>query len=76
MQAKTRDWVKRAEADYATALTMRRSWKKHRRDIVCFHLQQWIEKYLKARLLEAGIEFPKSHDLERLLDLVAHVEPM
>ena len=59
MQAKTRDWVKRAEADYATALTMRRSRKKHSRDIVCFHLQQWIEKYLKARLLEAGIEFPK-----------------
>jgi HEPN domain-containing protein len=47
---------------------LRRSRKKHSRDLVCFHLQQCIEKYLKARLNEAGIPFPKTHDLERLLD--------
>jgi len=77
MKAATRDWVDKAEADYAAALVLRRSRKKGTRDIVCFHLQQCIEKYLKARLIiEAGISFPRTHDLERLLDLTLPVEPM
>jgi HEPN domain-containing protein len=76
MTAATGEWIDKAEADYAVALLLRRSRKKHARDIVCFHLQQCLEKYLKARLTEAAIPFPKSHDLERLLDLVVPVEPL
>jgi HEPN domain-containing protein len=76
MKAATREWVDKAEADYAAALLLRRSRKKGTRDIVCFHLQQCVEKYLKARLAEAGISFPRTHDLERLLDLTLAVEPM
>jgi HEPN domain-containing protein len=76
MKATTREWIDKAEADYAAALLLRRSRKKHSRDMVCFHPQQCIEKYLKARLEEAGISFPKTHDLERLLDLAMPVEPM
>ena len=76
MKAATREWVDKAEADFAAALLIRRSRKKHSRDIVCFHLQQCVEKYLKARLEEANIPFPKTHDLERLLDLTITVEPM
>ncbi len=33
------------------------------------------EKYLKARLQEAGIRFGKTHDLDALLTLLALVEP-
>ena len=76
MKAVTREWVEKAEADHAAAILMRRSRKKHSRDIVCFHLQQCVEKYLKARLEEAGVAFPKTHDLEKLLDLVLPAEPM
>jgi HEPN domain-containing protein len=76
MKAATREWIDRAEADYAAALLLRRSRKKHARDIVCFHLQQCIEKYLKARLEEAGATFPRTHDLERLLDLTLNFEPL
>jgi HEPN domain-containing protein len=76
MKTATRQWVDKAEADYAAALLLRRSRKKHTRDIVCFHLQQCVEKYLKARLQEAAIAFPKTHDLERLLDLAVPLEPM
>src|SRR5436309_7942642 len=76
MKAATREWVDRAEADYAAALVLRRSRKKHSRDIVCFHLQQCVEKYLKARLEEGAIAFPKTHDLERLLELIVTIEPM
>ncbi|HEX8998364.1 MAG TPA: HEPN domain-containing protein [Blastocatellia bacterium] len=34
-----------------------------------------IEKYLKARLEEAGMSFPITHDLIKLLSLAAQVEP-
>ena len=71
-----REWVDRAEADYAAALLLRRSRKKHSRDIVCFHLQQCVEKYLKARLADAGMAIPKTHDLEKLLDLLIPIEPL
>ena len=65
----------KAEADYAAAVLLRRSRKKHTRDIVCFLLQQCVEKYVKARLEEAGMASPRTHDLERLLDVVLPIEP-
>ena len=37
--------------------------------IICFHLQQYVEKMLKARLLEKGVQYPRKHDLVSLLDL-------
>ena len=76
MKAITREWVDKAEAGYTTALLSRRSSKKDSRDIVCFHLQQCVEKYLKARLVEAGIAFPKTHNLVHLLDLNLPIEPL
>src|SRR5438105_14978913 len=76
MKPTTREWVDRAEADYAAALLLRRSRKKHSRDLVCFHLQQCVEKYLKARLVEGGVKFPRTHDLERLLDVAVKLEPL
>jgi HEPN domain-containing protein len=44
-------------------------------DAVCFHAQQCAEKYLKARLLEANVGFPKTHDLGALLTLLGPIEP-
>ena len=38
------------------------------RDVVCFHAQQCAEKSLKAVLLAKGVETPRTHDLERLLE--------
>jgi HEPN domain-containing protein len=34
------------------------------------------EKYLKARLEEANIRSPKTHDLDKLLSLLLPVEPL
>ena len=76
MKAITREWVDKAEADYATALLARKSRKKYSRDIVCFHLQQCVEKYLKGRMVEAGVAFPKTHNLVHLLDLAVPLEPL
>lgn len=36
---------------------------------MAFHAQQCAEKYLKALLAFHGIDFPKIHDIERLLAL-------
>jgi HEPN domain-containing protein len=39
-------------------------------EIVCFHAQQCAEKYLKALLVSRSIDFPKTHDLRYLLELL------
>jgi HEPN domain-containing protein len=76
MKASTREWVVKAEEDFlaASALNLRR--KKPLWNVVCFHSQQAVEKYLKARLEEAGQAVPKTHDLLFLLNLVAQVQPL
>ena len=76
MKAATHDWVRKAEGDYLAALALSRRRKVPLYDQICFHCQQSAEKYLKARLEEAGIFSPKTHDLERLLVLVTTVEPL
>jgi len=40
-----------------------------------FHSQQAAEKFLKALLVRHQIEFPKTHDLGKLLDLLSATEP-
>lgn len=39
-------------------------------DAVAFHVQQAAEKLLKALLASRGIEYPRTHDVEALLDLI------
>ena len=38
-------------------------------EIICYHCQQFAEKYLKAFLVSKGIEPPYTHDLVKLLSL-------
>jgi len=75
MKPLTREWIDKAEGDFATAQRELRARKFPNYDAVCFHAQQCAEKYIKARLQEADIRFPKIHDLSGLLDLVLPVEP-
>jgi HEPN domain-containing protein len=76
MKAATRDWIEKAEADYLAAEDLARRRKLPLHDMVCFHCQQSAEKYLKARLEEAGLHFPKTHDLEAILTLTLTIEPL
>jgi HEPN domain-containing protein len=71
----TREWVAKAESDYDGACEALRSRRKSRRDRIAFFSQQCIEKYLKARLTEAGVAFPRTHELSILLQLCLPVEP-
>jgi HEPN domain-containing protein len=76
MKRLTREWVKKAEGDFSTAQREVRARKSPNHDSACFHAQQCIEKYFKARLQEAGITFPHTHDLVALLNLTLTVEPL
>src|SRR5438093_13728208 len=67
MLAMTREWVAKAESDYDGACEALRARKKSRCDRICFFAQQCVENYLKARLTEAGIAFPRTHELSILL---------
>jgi len=76
MKANTREWIEKAEADFVSAGREYRARKQPNFDAACFFAQQCVEKYLKARLVEANLIFPKTHDLEALLDRVLSVEPL
>jgi HEPN domain-containing protein len=41
----------------------------------CFHSQQAAEKYLKAFLVHNQADFPKTHDIQKILNLVDPVDP-
>jgi HEPN domain-containing protein len=76
MKPVTREWVEKADGDFATASRELRALRQPNHDAVCFHAQQCIEKYLKARLVEENTRFPKTHDLGLLLDLILSHEPL
>jgi HEPN domain-containing protein len=76
MKAATRDWIEKAEADFLAAVDLGRRRKRPLHDMVCFHCQQAAEKYFKARLEEAGTAFPRTHDLDVLLNLCLTTEPL
>ena len=75
MTPQTAEWVQKAEGDWNAARQLNRVRKDPNYDGVCFHCEQSAEKYLKARLEEAGISFPKTHDLIKLLGMTVTVEP-
>lgn len=76
MKPSTREWVEKAESDYQLALALSRRRKIVFYDQQCFHSQQSAEKYLKARLEEAHILPPKTHDLKKLLTMLIPLEPL
>ena len=75
MQPDIAEWIVKAEADWATTRREFRARRNPNFDAVCFHSQQCIEKYLKARLVLAGVAFPKTHSLVVLLALLQRAEP-
>ncbi|MDT7778696.1 MAG: hypothetical protein QOC99_1208 [Acidobacteriota bacterium] len=71
----TLEWITKAEGDFMTAERELAVALNPNYDAVCFHAQQCAEKYLKARLQEAGMQFGKTHDLTVLLNLLLPIEP-
>ncbi len=69
------DWVEKAEGNYDSALALVKNRKKSVSDVICNQCQQCAEKYLKALLVRHRIEFPKTHDLDELEDLIIGTDP-
>lgn len=75
MNTDTQEWADKAEGNWNGLNQLMRVRNSPNYDLACFAAQQSAECFLKARLTEAGISFPKTHDLTRLLDLLLPTEP-
>jgi HEPN domain-containing protein len=64
-----RDLLTLAERDYQAALILARA-ENPQLDVAGFHLQQAVEKSLKAWLALKGVDYPGTHDLNPLLGLL------
>lgn len=76
MLAITEEWIEKAEEDWSVAQFTLAATHLHAYNTICFHAQQCTEKYLKARLQEDAITPAKTHDLEKLLDLLLPTFPL
>ena len=61
-------WMRYARADLAIARAPLPEEGLYEQ--LCFHAQQAAEKGLKAVLIRAGIDPPRTHDLQALIDLL------
>jgi HEPN domain-containing protein len=64
-------WIAKVGEDLETAVNLQ-NWPF--RGIIPFHAQQAVEKYINAFPTRHEIEFPKTHDIGKLLDLLATVD--
>ena len=75
MKPSTLEWIEKAEGDWDEAQRAYRARIRPNYDAACFHVQQCLEKYLKARLNEAGVFIYKTHNLSDLLNDILPTEP-
>jgi HEPN domain-containing protein len=75
MKATVQEWIDKAEGDFETASREINVPAHPNYDAVCFHAQQCAEKYLKAAIIDKEKEFPRTHDLLMLLDILLPHEP-
>ena len=61
-------WLRYAEADLQMARIPLPTGGLYEQ--LCFHAQQAIEKSIKAVLIREGVEVPRVHSIERLIDLL------
>ncbi len=68
------NWVRKAENDLKIGRDEMRT-PDPATDMVCFHMQQCVEKYLKAYLTSQGREFRRTHDIAELIELCKDADP-
>ncbi len=67
------EWILKAECDDISSEALLSS-KGGSPNTVCFLSQQMAEKYLKGYLVYAGRDFPKIHQLDRLVKLCKEID--
>ena len=73
MNGTVKEWISKAEGDYATAARELRATDSPNYDAACFHAEQCVEKLMKALLIHLGATPPRTHDLATLDRLLAPV---
>ena len=72
MKKQVEDWILLADKDlYAAEILI--SYDYPLTNIVAFHCQQTIEKYLKAFLIEKNVSLIKTHDLIKLNGMIKEI---
>lgn len=61
-------WLKKAESDFKIGIDELHT-EEPATDMVCFHMQQCAEKYLKAYLTLKGQVFRRTHNIAELIKL-------
>lgn len=74
MKPSTLEWIEKAEEDFVAAGNAIRARNRPLYNTACYHAQQCAEKYLKARLEEAGHQIDKTHNLIDLLKQILPIE--
>jgi HEPN domain-containing protein len=69
-----RQWLEKAEDDWRLSHRLAADPEPYT-EATAFHAQQAAEKHLKAFLTWHQIEFPKTHDIKRLLKLTSTRDP-
>ena len=75
MKNLTKDWIFMADRDLSAAEILFKE-DYPLTNIVVFHCQQAIEKYLKAFLVENDIPIIKTHDLVRLNKIIQKIKKL
>ena len=69
------NWLKKAESDLKIVdHELKLPEDEVVKDLVCFHCQQAVEKYLKAFLIFHEVELPRTHNIEFLLEQSAKID--
>jgi HEPN domain-containing protein len=73
MSPESKDYIEKASIDWEIIVLMRsNNYRPY--GGMCFHCQQYLEKLLKAKLLDCGIVPPWTHDLVKLAEMLPHSE--
>jgi HEPN domain-containing protein len=70
-----RQWLEIADNDLTAAKYLSQYMQPISYEIICFHCQQAVEKYLKWFLVLNNIDPPKIHDLDELVKLCEKIRP-
>jgi len=70
-----KEWQLLAERDLAVADYLAANMRPVPNEIIAFHCQQAVEKYLKGALVVLGEEPPHVHDLDRLCSMTLKHRP-
>jgi len=68
------EWLKKAEQDLRASKVLEKADQKDI-EVIAFHCQQSVEKFIKAVLVYKQIEFSKTHDIELIRTLLKPSAP-